>query len=172
MTNFDVTERNRVRRVPDRGAYDKETVYDIVDSALICHVGMAGEEYPFVIPTLHARSGDEILLHGATTSRLIRYASSGEGLCMTTTHIDGIVLARSVFHHSINYRSAVLFGHGRLVDDPEEKVEAMRVFTEKIMPGALGRCPATKSSGNESNFDCCGANRKCFSEGSHWSAER
>lgn len=135
MREFAKTERNRVRRVPARGAYDKATIYPIVDDALICHVGLVDAGQPVVIPTLHARCGDEILLHGATTSRLMTYAASGAPLCITVTHVDGLVLARSVFHHSANYRSAVLFGRGVPIEDEEEKMAALAAFTEKLIPG-------------------------------------
>ena len=121
--------------VPDRGAYDAETVYEILDAGLVCHVGLVQDNQPVVIPTLYARQDDSILLHGATTSRLIQYAASHNPLSITVTHVDGIVLARSVFHHSMNYRSVVVFGLGHLVDDLDEKTEAMRLFTEHIMPG-------------------------------------
>lgn len=135
MNEFQKTERNRVRRVPDRGAYDKATIYPIVDAAVICHVGLIEEGQPVVIPTLHARQADTILLHGATTSRLMRYAASGAPLCITVTHVDGLVLARSVFHHSANYRSAVLFGKGHIVEDEAGKMAALEAFTEKLIPG-------------------------------------
>lgn len=134
MTEFTQTNKNRVRRVPNRGAYDKETIYQIVDAALICHVGLVQDDEPVVIPTLHARRGDEILLHGATTSRLIQYAAAGNPLCLTMTLVDGLVLARSVFHHSVNYRSAVLFGRGQLAPDGE-KMDYLQHFTEKLLPG-------------------------------------
>jgi len=135
MHEFSQTERNRVRRVPARGAYDTATVYPIVDAAVICHVGLVEAGQPIVIPTLHARDEDTILLHGASTSRLMRYAASGAPLCITVTHVDGLVLARSVFHHSANYRSAVLFGQGRLVEKEAEKMAALEAFTEKLLPG-------------------------------------
>ena len=135
MSDFNKTGINRVRRVPDRGYYDKETVYGIVDDALICHVGFVQEGRPFVIPTLHARRGDEILLHGATTSRLMLHVQAGHDICLTVTHVDGIVLARSVFHHSLNYRSAVLFGQGYLVEGEEATMAALEQFTERLMPG-------------------------------------
>jgi nitroimidazol reductase NimA-like FMN-containing flavoprotein (pyridoxamine 5'-phosphate oxidase superfamily) len=138
MTTFEKTARNRVRRLPERGSYDAATIYPIVDAALICHVGFVADGQPFVIPTLHARRGDEILLHGASTSRLLKHAGAGEPVCITVTHVDGIVLARSVFDHSINYRSAVLYGAGRLLDTPEEKLEALRAFTERLAPGRWG----------------------------------
>ena len=135
MTTFERSDRNRVRRVPERGIYDSSSIYQIVDDALVCHVGFVVDGRPFVIPTLHARVDDEILLHGATTSRLIRHVQAGHEVCITFTHVDGIVLARSVFHHSINYRSAVLFGRGRLVDGDEATMEALRTFTERLLPG-------------------------------------
>jgi nitroimidazol reductase NimA-like FMN-containing flavoprotein (pyridoxamine 5'-phosphate oxidase superfamily) len=135
LSEFEKTAINRVRRVPERGIYDKETIYGIVDDAMICHVGFVQDGRPFIIPTLHARRGDEILLHGATTSRLIRHAQAGHELCLTFTHIDGIVLARSVFHHSINYRSVVLFGRGDLVQGDQAMMQALEQFTERLMPG-------------------------------------
>lgn len=134
MSDFPKTEQNRVVRVPKRGAYDKETVYGIVDSSLICHVGLVQEGKPFVIPTLHARDGDNLLLHGSTASRLMKHAGAGNDLCVTITLVDGLVLARSVFHHSANYRSAVLFGQGHVAAD-EEKLRYLQLFTEKLIPG-------------------------------------
>ena len=135
MSEFIKSDINRVRRVPERCRYDKETVYSIVDAALICHVAFVQNGRPFLIPTLHARIGDEILLHGATTSRLIRHVQAGHELCLAMTHVDGIVLARSVFHHSINYRSAVLFGQGYSVDGDEATLAALEQFTERLLPG-------------------------------------
>jgi len=135
MTEYARTARNRVRRHPERGAYDSATIDPIVDGALLCHVGFVIEGQPFVIPTLHARDGDTILLHGAAGSRLLKHAATGAPLCITVTHLDGLVLARSVFNHSINYRSAVLFGVGRVVDDPAEKEDALLRFTERLLPG-------------------------------------
>ena len=135
MSEYKKTEINRVRRVPKRGLYDKKTIYGIVDDALICHAGFVQDGRPFVIPTMHARRGDEILLHGATTSRLIRHVQAGNEICVTMTHLDGIVLARSVFSHSLNYRSAVLFGRGYLVEGDEATLEALELFTERLMPG-------------------------------------
>ena len=134
MTEFQKEDRNLVRRVPKRGHYDKETVYEIIDEALMCHVGFTMENQPFVIPTIHVRDGDRILLHGATTSRLLKHVEAGNPLCITVTHLDGLVLARSVFHHSMNYRSAVVFGKGHLVEDGE-KMSALELFTEKLIPG-------------------------------------
>lgn len=133
--SFPQTKRNRVARLPKRGHYDRATIYPIVDAALVCHVGFVQDGQPFVLPTLHARDGDDMLLHGATTSRMLRYIQEGHPICLTMTLVDGIVLARSVFHHSINYRSAVLFGRGELIDDPAERLSAMERLTERIMPG-------------------------------------
>ncbi len=135
MTVFPPTNQNRVRRQPTRGHYDVETIHAIVDAAFVCHVGFVQDGHPYVIPTLHARRGDEILLHGASSSRLMRHAAAGFPLAITVTHVDGIVLARSVFNHSINYRSAVLFGKGRLIDEPAAKLAALRAFTDRLLPG-------------------------------------
>jgi nitroimidazol reductase NimA-like FMN-containing flavoprotein (pyridoxamine 5'-phosphate oxidase superfamily) len=135
MGHFDVNASNRVRRVPKRAAYDKETIYAIVDGALICHLGLVEAGRPIVIPTIHARDGDTILLHGASTSRLLNHVAAGHEICVTVTHLDGLVLARSVFHHSMNYRSAVLFGHGHLIADAAAKMAALERFTEKLLPG-------------------------------------
>ena len=133
--SFPVTPLNQVKRVPERGQYDRETIYPIVDTALICHVGFALEGQPYVIPTLHVRDGDSIILHGASTSRMIKHLAAGNPASITVTHVEALVLARSVFNHSINYRSAVLFGRGTVVDNPDEKMDTMRLLTEKIMPG-------------------------------------
>jgi nitroimidazol reductase NimA-like FMN-containing flavoprotein (pyridoxamine 5'-phosphate oxidase superfamily) len=132
---FPKTTRNKVKRLPERGHYDTATIYPIVDAALICHVGFVLEGQPFVIPTLHARQGDTILLHGAKGSRLLRYVQTGGQVCITVTHVDGIVLARSVFHHSINYRSAVLFGKGAVIVDAQAQLQALEAFTERLIPG-------------------------------------
>ena len=135
MTTFEKTKLNRVKRIPDRGKYDKETVYSIVDAALICHVGFVVDERPFVIPTIHARDGDTLLLHGASTSRMLQTVLHGGKICVTITLLDGLVMARSVFHHSMNYRSAVIFGRGTLVEGAERKNEVLEIFTEKLIPG-------------------------------------
>lgn len=146
MTDFTHTDYNKVKRIPKRGHYDKETIYAIVDEALVCHVAFVVDERPFIIPTLHARDGDTILLHGATTSRLIQHVQAGHEVCISTTLIDGLVLARSVFHNSVNYRSAVLFGRGHLVEDEAEKLHGMELLTEKILNGrwADSRLPNPK----------------------------
>ena len=134
-TTFDKTPLNRVRRMPERGHYDADTIYPIIDEALICHVGFVEDGQPFVIPTIHARMGDALVLHGAKASRLLKHAAAGNDLCVTITILDGLVMARSVFHHSMNYRSAVLFGKGELIEDADERMRAFEVLTEHIMPG-------------------------------------
>ncbi len=135
MAEFEVTDLNRVKRVPKRGLYDEQSVYGILDDALIGHVSFVVDGQPFVIPTLIARDRDELLLHGASSSRLMRHAADGAPLAVAVTHVDGLVLARSVFHHSVNYRSVVVFGQGRPVTDREEKMTALRRFTDKLIPG-------------------------------------
>jgi len=132
---FTPTERTRVVREPHRGAYDRDTIYKILDEGFVCHVGFATAEQPFVIPTLYARVGDAIYFHGSAASRMLRGASTGVPVCVTVTLTDGFVLARSVFNHSMNYRSVVALGKATLVEAPAEKLEALRAFTEKILPG-------------------------------------
>lgn len=146
MSTFPKTARNRVRRLPERASYDKETIYKILDQALICHVGIAFENQPFVIPTIHARRGDALLLHGATTSRLLNHIQAGNPICAAATLLDGLVVARGIFHNSINYRSVVLFGVGRVLDDPDEKYRALEALTERILPGRWedSRLPSKK----------------------------
>lgn len=135
MAEFKRTNRNRVRRHPERGAYDKTTVYQIIDEAIICHVAFVEGQEPFVIPTLHARHDDSILLHGASSSRLMRHLESGQRVSLAFSLVDGLVMARSVFSHSINYRSVVLFGQGQKIEADNEKLVALERFTERIMPG-------------------------------------
>jgi uncharacterized protein len=133
--SFTPTERTRVVREPQRGVYDRETIYAVLDEGLVCHVGFSADGQPFVIPTLYARIGDAICFHGSAVSRMLRGLSEGANVCLTVTLVDGIVLARSVFNHSMNYRSVVVLGRATLVDAAEEKLEALRAFTEKILPG-------------------------------------
>src|SRR5271168_3351169 len=132
--SFTPNERTRVIREPQRGVYDRETVYKILDEGMVCHVGFSADGQPFVIPTLYARIGDAIYFHGSAASRMLRGISAGANVCLTVTLTDGIVLARSVFNHSMNYRSVVALGKAVLVDAPEEKLNALRAFTEKILP--------------------------------------
>ena len=133
--NFSVTERTRVVREPQRAIYDRDAIYKILDEGFICHVGFAVDGQPFVIPTMFARIGDAIYFHGSAASRMLRNVSAGISVCVTVTLVDGLVLARSVFNHSMNYRSVVALGKATLVDAGVEKLEALRGFTEKILPG-------------------------------------
>lgn len=132
---FPPTERTRVVREPHRGSFDRETIYKILDEGFVCHVGFTMDGQPYVIPTMFARVGDALYFHGSAASRMLRGVSSGLAVCVTVTLIDGLVLARSVFNHSMNYRSVVALGNATLVDAPEEKLAALRGFTEKILPG-------------------------------------
>jgi uncharacterized protein len=132
---FTPSERTRVVREPHRGAYDRETIDKILDEGFVCHVGFSVDGQPYVIPTLFARVGDFIYFHGSAASRMLRNLSQGISVCVTVTLVDGMVLARSVFNHSMNYRSVVALGNATLVDAPEEKLQALRAFTEKILPG-------------------------------------
>ena len=128
------TERTRVRREPKRGVYDRETIDAILDEALFCHLGFVVDGQPYVIPTLHARKGDLLYVHGSSASRMLRHAATGAPMCATVTLLDGLVLAKSVFNHSIDYRSVVVLGVARQVED-EEKAESLRLFTEHVAPG-------------------------------------
>lgn len=129
------TSRSRVRRVPKRGVYDRATIDAILDEALVSHVGFAVDGQPFVMPMLHARVGDRVYLHGSTASRLVRKLAAGVPACLTVTLVDGIVLARSAFHHSMNYRSVVVLGEATLVEGADERAAALEAFTEKLLPG-------------------------------------
>ena len=132
---FSPTDRTRVVREPNRAVYDRDAIYKILDEALTCHLGFAADGQPFVIPTMFARIGDAIYFHGSAASRMLRGLSSGLPVCITVTLSDGLILARSVFNHSMNYRSVVALGHATQIDDPAEKLEALRAFTEKLIPG-------------------------------------
>jgi uncharacterized protein len=129
------TPRTKLRRLPARGRHDRDTLDAILDEALVCHLGFVHDGRPAVIPTLHARHDDEVYLHGSAASRALRTLSQGVDVCLTVTLVDGLVLARSAFHHSINYRSAVIYGTARPVIDPDEKNTALEAFTEKVLPG-------------------------------------
>jgi nitroimidazol reductase NimA-like FMN-containing flavoprotein (pyridoxamine 5'-phosphate oxidase superfamily) len=123
------------RRRPELARYDRRTIESILDEAFFCHVGFVHEDHPVVIPTIHVRTGNQLVFHGSPKSRLMKVLQSGDQVSVGVTLLDGLVLARSIFHHSMNYRSVVLFGRGRPVDDPTEKLEAMRTFAEKLLPG-------------------------------------
>ena len=132
---FPVTDRTRVVREANRAVYDRDAIYRILDEAFTCHIGFAVDGQPFVIPTMFARVGDAIYFHGSAASRTLRGISGGLPVCITVTLSDGLVLARSVFSHSMNYRSVVALGKATLIEEPAEKLAALRAFTEKLIPG-------------------------------------
>jgi nitroimidazol reductase NimA-like FMN-containing flavoprotein (pyridoxamine 5'-phosphate oxidase superfamily) len=134
-SELNVTERTTIRRLPKRGVYEREAVYKILDEGFVCHVGFVVEGQPFVIPTAYGREGDTLFVHGAKASRMLKALRDGAEVCVTVTLVDGLVLARSAFHHSMNYRSVVVFGKARLVESYEEKLDALRAFTEHVVPG-------------------------------------
>jgi nitroimidazol reductase NimA-like FMN-containing flavoprotein (pyridoxamine 5'-phosphate oxidase superfamily) len=135
MKSFAPTEQTTLKRLPQRGSYDRELVYQILDEGFVCHVGFAVDGQPFVIPTAYGRVGDKLYIHGSAASRTLRGLSSGIPVCVTVTLVDGLVLARSAFHHSINYRSVVILGAATMVVAAEEKMTALRAFTEHVIPG-------------------------------------
>lgn len=134
ITQLTPTERTKIKRVPKRGTYDRDLIYRILDEGLICHLGFVVEGQPFVIPTAYGRVADQLYVHGSPASRMLRTLQQGVEVCLTVTLLDGLVLARSAFHHSMNYRSVVVFGTATVVTDPEEKLEALRAFTNHIVP--------------------------------------
>ena len=135
MESTPTTERTRVRRLPERGAYDRETILAILDTGFVCHVAVVDDGHPVVIPTAYARVGDAVILHGSSKSRLMLALGAGAEACLTVTHVDGFVMARSAFHHSINYRSVVLFGRGQAVTDEAATNAALEAFMERVHPG-------------------------------------
>lgn len=132
---FPQTDRTKLKRLPKRGHFDRETVYAILDEGFICHVGFAVDGQPFVIPTGYARVDDKLYIHGSQASRMLRSLAGGLDACVTVTIVDGLVLARSAFHHSINYRSVLVFGRATLVEDPKEKYDALVSLSEHIVRG-------------------------------------
>jgi len=135
METFTRTERTTLRRLPQRGRYERAQVNEILDEGFVCHVGFVLDGQPFVIPTGYARVGDVLYVHGARASRMLKALRDGVDVCVTVTLVDGLVLARSAFHHSMNYRSVVVFGRARAVEDDEEKLTALHAFTEHVAPG-------------------------------------
>ena len=132
---FPQTDRTKLKRLPKRGHFNRETVYSILDEGFICHVGFAVDGAPFVIPTGYARVDDKLYVHGSQASRMLRNLAGGIDACVTVTIVDGLVLARSAFHHSMNYRSVLVFGRATLVSNPQEKYEALVALSEHIVPG-------------------------------------
>jgi len=135
MDKLPQTPRTTLKRLPQRGSYDREVIDQILDEGFICHVGFTMEGRPFVIPTGYARVGDSLVIHGSQASRMLRTVGEGIEVCVTVTLIDGLVLARSAFHHSMNYRSVVVFGLARAIEDPVAKVAALRALSEHMIPG-------------------------------------
>ncbi|MEM9006716.1 MAG: pyridoxamine 5'-phosphate oxidase family protein [Cyanobacteria bacterium P01_F01_bin.86] len=130
-----VTDRSKVKRVPQRGHHERDVIHQILDEALVIHVGFVANNQPFVIPMAYGRDGDSLYIHGSTASRMLKNLEQGVDICVTATLLDGIVIARSLFHHSMNYRSVVLFGRATLVESDEEKLHALQVLSEQIVPG-------------------------------------
>ena len=132
---FPQTDRTTLKRLPKRGHYERETVYGILDEGFICHVGFTVEGRPVVIPTGYARVGAKLYIHGSQASRMLRTLAAGVDVCVTVTLVDGLVLARSAFHHSMNYRSVVVFGRATVVEDKDEKLTALFSFSEHVVRG-------------------------------------
>lgn len=129
------TSRTQIKRLPKRGNYDRQMIYQILDEGLICHIGFVANEQPFVIPTAYGRMGDRLYIHGSPASRMLRTLQHGIEVCVTVTLLDGLVLARSAFHHSMNYRSVMVFGTATVVEDADTKLNALQAFTDHIMRG-------------------------------------
>ena len=134
-TQMTITDRSRLRRLPVRGSHELENIYRILDAGFLAHVGFQAQGQPFVIPTLFGRDGDKLYLHGSAASRMVGELKSGVPACVTVTLMDGLVLARSAFHHSMNYRSVVAFGSAREIEDRDRKTEALRVISEHLLAG-------------------------------------
>jgi nitroimidazol reductase NimA-like FMN-containing flavoprotein (pyridoxamine 5'-phosphate oxidase superfamily) len=130
-----MTQRSQLRRLPKRGSHDSAVIHQILDSAFMAHVGFQLQGQPFVIPTLYGRDGEKLYLHGSAASRMLRELETGVPACVTVTLVDGLVLARAAFHHSMNYRSVVAFGIARKIVDPEQKVFALRAISEHVVAG-------------------------------------
>jgi len=133
--DFPQTQRNTLKRLPKRGVYDRELVYRILDEGFICHVSFAVDGQPFVIPTGYARVDDQLFIHGSQMSRMLRTLAQGVNVCVAVTLLDGLVLARSAFHHSVNYRSVIVFGRAAMVEEREAKLGALFAFSEHVIPG-------------------------------------
>lgn len=140
-----VTQRNKIKRYPQRGNYDSSVIHSILDEGLICHVGFVVDGQPFVIPTAYGRIEDKIYIHGSPMSRMLRSLQQGIDVCVTVTLLDGLVLARSAFHHSMNYRSVVIFGNAVAIDSTEEKITALKAFTNHVLSDRWSQVrPATE----------------------------
>jgi nitroimidazol reductase NimA-like FMN-containing flavoprotein (pyridoxamine 5'-phosphate oxidase superfamily) len=131
----EATSRTRVRRIPDRGHYDAATIHSVLDAAMLCHVGFTVDEQPYVIPTLFARDGEHVVFHGSAASRMLRHAATSVPVCLEVEIVDAIVLARSAFNHSMNYRSVLVLGAAEIVSDEAEKLRALELISEHVLPG-------------------------------------
>lgn len=143
--SFPVTERNRVKRMHERGRYDHAAVFAVLDAGLLCHVAYTFDGQPYCTPTIHWRDGDMLYWHGSSASRMLRLLKAGAPACLTVSHLDGLVLARCGFNHSANYRSAMCFGTARIVDDPEEKARALLGVVNRFYPGRADDLRATST---------------------------
>ncbi|MBK8909407.1 MAG: pyridoxamine 5'-phosphate oxidase family protein [Rhodospirillales bacterium] len=135
MDDFAPTERTRVKRLFARGRYDRETIYGILDDGMLCHIGYAIDGQPYVTPTLYWREGDRVYWHGSAASRMLRHLATGAPLCLTVSHMDALILARSAFHHSANYRSVMIFGSATRVEDAADKTARLETFVNGLYPG-------------------------------------
>ncbi|MCW5698757.1 MAG: pyridoxamine 5'-phosphate oxidase family protein [Rhodospirillales bacterium] len=135
MDDYTKTPRTRLRRASQRGQYDRDTVHAILDAGALCHVGYVIDGQPYVTPTLYWREGERVYWHGSAASRMVRHQAGGEPICLTVSHLDALVLARSAFHHSVNYRSVMILGHARLVEDDAEKAARLKTFVDGLFPG-------------------------------------
>lgn len=135
VNRLDPTDRTRLRRKPERGAYDRATIDAILDEGFVCHLAVAAGGHPRTIPTVYGRDGDRVYVHGSAGNRVLRAIRDGAEVCLCVTLVDGLVLARSAFHTSVNYRSVILYGRGQEVTDPEEKMQAMHTILEHVVPG-------------------------------------
>ena len=138
LSSFVPSERTRLRRRHDRGSYDREAVFAILDSAMMCHIGYVIDGQPYVTPTLFWREGDRLYWHGSSASRMLRSQTEGIPVCLTVAHVDGLVVARSGFHHSLNYRAVMAFGTAAKIEDPAEKEVGLNAFIDRIYPGRTG----------------------------------
>ena len=141
-----MTERTRLRRIPEQGSYDRADIDAVLDAGFVCHLGLVMDGWPMVVPTTYARVGDRVVLHGSVASRSLRTAAAPVPACVTVTHVDGLVLARSVFEHAVNYRCAIIYGRLEAVSDPEEKLAGLRAMSDRVAPGQWGyvRSPSDK----------------------------
>jgi len=167
MSNFTPTERTRVRRKPDRGSYDRELIYRILDEAFVCHVGFIADGMPFVVPTNYVRVGDKLFLHGSVASRLMKTLGSGAPFCLSVTLLDGIVCAPTATGHSVNYRSVVVMGKAEPVEGEAAKRGAMRDFCRVRDSRPLGHRPAAERAGAEGHHGPRRAAGRSFGQGSY-----